>query len=963
MITSYVLKSFSRHKARTVIMVLALVVVTTMLVTLNNGVESLQRQIVEIVEREAGEHDITITRAETSPIQTIDVERVSTLLAATDPTVTAVYPRFLATVELQGQALSANETFEVEGSGTVGNASLLARVPEDELGQVTMLEGEYDLTGDRVVVLRVTADTFGLEVGDEVDLSYILPLSRLKGYDLPEDASVGRVTRRFTVSGVALATGLGGGGQNGILASVETVQDWLDLPGRAERLVVVLDETVYGSLNTQTSIFRVRRIAEKMYDALGNTSDVETYEFSLDKAQSLDFSDVAFAVLRSVSAVYGFLVMGVVGLLVYSIVNTNVEERRRDLAFLRVLGAKRRHLFGLVMIEVAIIGAIGVGLGTAAGQGISASVVAPIANTLITNAAEAAGEELGIEFQMAITVAAMVRATVIAAVVLTLSAIAPARKAAGTKVRHAINPGSADSIQIEDLARLRSRKFDVRIIIAGIVLTIMWLLIFIGNNFLFVQGNESVISVFMFSGMALLVIGVSLLFYALTIPFERVLILISGVISPRLSFFAGPNLVRAKQRNTVISLMVVFSATLPTFLGTMTALEQKNYDVEARFRYGAPVTAQVSRWGWRFFIQNEENNLLPSFLDEFRAVPGIARAVGLTAEHSSELTNRVALRDAAVQVQGLTGTLDGVVYADLTEYHVGGPHTFDQILSEPDTIILGVGYAEYMDLDVGDIVRVPGAGKDHAVDMRIVGLIERMPGFEGFSRNENYVRWGRSPGFVSLDTYIRLTTDPTVEDVCTRGYCSSAEREQPIITRIMATVEDGADEAEVISDLRELFSSRTDMWVRSTAEQIRSTEQSMRTMRTLMLIMTVLSFITSIFGVFAVVYVAVYVRRLEIGMLKAIGMRRRHLVGAFALEAVMMTVSASLAGVTAGTVLGYVFYISNNMMRNTPTQLTFDWVTTLAILSMVVLASVISATLAARGVVRSKVTRILREAW
>ncbi len=948
MIAQYVLKSFSRHKARTVIMVLALVVVTMMLVTLNNGVESLQRQIVEIVEREAGEHDITITRAETSPIQYIDVERVSTLLSTVDPTVTAIYPRFHATVELQGKS-------------EMGNASLVARVPEDELGQVTMLEGEYNLEGDRIVILRVTADTFGLEVGDEIDLSYILPLSRLKGYDLPADASVGRVTRRMTVSGIALATGLGGGGQNGILASVETVQNWLNIPGQAERLVVVLDESVYGSLNTQTSIFRVRHIAERMYDALG--SEVDTYTFSLDKAESLDYSDVAFAVLRSVSAVYGFLVMGVVGLLVYSIINTNVEERQRDLAFLRVLGAKRRHLFGLVMIEVAIIGAMGLGIGVTAGQGISASVVDPIANTLITNAAEAAGEELGIEFHMAITLAAMVRATVIAAVVLTLAAIAPARKAAKTKVRHAINPGSADSVQIEDLARLRSRKFDVRIVIAGIVLTIMWLLIFIGNNFLFVQGNESVISVFMFSGMALLVIGVSLLFYALTVPFERILIWISGAIVPRLSFFAGPNLVRAKQRNTVISLMVVFSATLPTFLGTMTALEQKNYDVSARLRYGAPVTAQISRWGWYFFAQNEENYLLPSSLDEFRAVPGIAKAVGLTAEHNSEVTNRVALRDASVLVQGLTGTLDGVVYADLTEYYVGGPHTFDEILSEPDTIILGAGYAEYMDLNVGDIARVSGAGKDHVVDMRVVGLIERMPGFDGFSRNENYVRWGRSPGLVSLDTYIRLTTDPIIEDVCTRGYCSPVERERPIITQIMATVEDGADEAEVISELRELFSDRTDMWVRSTAEQIRSTEQSMRTMRVIMLIMTVLSFITSIFGVFAVVYVAVYVRRLEIGMLKAIGMRRRHLVGAFALEAVMMTVSASLAGVTAGTVLGYVFYISNNMMRNTPTQLTFDWLTTLAILIMVVLASVISATLAARGIVRGKVTRILREAW
>ncbi|RLD00013.1 MAG: hypothetical protein DRI77_01465, partial [Chloroflexi bacterium] len=851
-------------------------------------------------------------------------------------------------------------TVELKGAGETGNASLLARAPEDDLGQVTMLEGEYDLEGDRIVLLRVTADTFGLKIGDKVDLSYILPLSRVKGHDLPENSSAGRVTRRFTVSGIALATGLGGGGQNGILASVETVQDWLGLPGRAERLVVVLDKSVYSSLNTQRSIFRVRRIAEKMYDALG--SEVETYTFSLDKAQALDFSDVAFAVLRSVSAVYGFLVMGVVGLLVYSIINTNVEERRRDLAFLRVLGAKRRHLFRLVMIEVALIGLMGVGLGIVTGQALSASVVAPIANYLIAQAGDV-GEELGIQFQMTITVAAMVRAGVIAAVVLALSAIAPARKAAKTKVRHAINPGSADSIQIEDLARLRSRKFDGRIVVAGVVLTIMWLLIFIGNNFLYVQGNESVVSVFMFGGMALLVIGVSLLFYALTLPFERILILLSNAVAPRLTFFAGPNLLRAKQRNTIISLMVVFSATLPTFLGTMTALEQKNYDVEARFRNGAPVIAEVSRWRRYFFSQSGEDGLLPGFLDEFRAVEGIEQTVGLAAEYHAEVTNKVELRDVAVQVQGLTGTLDGIVYADLTEYHAGGPQAFDEILSEPDTIILGAGYAEYMDLSVGDVVRVTGEGKDHVVDMRIVGLIERMPGFAGFSRNEQYVRQGRSPGFVSLDTYLRLTTDPTVENVCASGICSLAERERPVIARIMATTSESADEADVVADLRELFADQGHVWVQSTAESIRSTEQSMRTMRVLMLIMTVLSFITSIFGVFAVVYVAVYVRRLEIGMLKAIGMRRRDLVGAFALEAVMMTVSASLAGVTAGTVLGYVFYISNNMMRNTPTQLTFDWITTAAILVMVVLASVISAVLAARGVVRSKVTKILREAW
>ncbi|MBN1953801.1 MAG: ABC transporter permease [Anaerolineae bacterium] len=948
MIVQYVLKSFGRHKARLAIMILALLVVTAMLVTLNNGVESLQRQVVELVERFAGEHDVAVTRAETSPDQYVDVERVGTLLLAADPAVAAVYPRFHAVVELQHEAGS-------------GNASLVARAPDDDLGQVTVLEGAYDVQGDQVVVLRVTADTFGIEVGDEIDLSYILPVSRLPGQMPLENASVGRVTRRFRVSGIALATGLGGVEQNGILAGVETVQDWLGLPGRAERLVIVLDESVYGSVNTQASLFRVRRIAERLYDALGG--EAETYAFSLAKAQNLDMSDVAFAVLRSVSAVYGLLVMGVVGLLVYSLINTNVDERRRDLAFLRILGAKQRHLFGLVFVEVAVIGVIGVGLGILLGQALSAWVVSPIANYMIVQLGEGS-EELGIDFQMTVTIVAMTRAGLIAALILVLSAIAPARKAALTKVRYAINPGSADNIQIEDLARLRSRKFDFRIVIAGIVLTVMWGLIFVGTNFLFVQGNEAVISVFMFSGLALLVVGVSLLFYALTVPFERILIVISRFLMPKLAFFAGPNLLRAKQRNTVISLMVVFSATLPTFLGTMAALEQRNYDVDARFRSGAPVTVRLSRWwgGDDFFAPSGDNFCL-SDLAAFDSVAGVDRVVGLTASYRAQATNKVELRQTGIQIQGITASLDGVVYDDLTEYDAGGPQAFDVILAEPDTIIVGAGYAEFMDLAMGETMRVQGEGLDHWVDLRVVGLVERMAGFEGFARNESFVRWGESVGLVSLDTYIRLTTDPNVQQVCLLGVCSADEREQPLITRVMVTTVDGADEAEIVRNLREVFSDRSSIWVQSTEEDIRTTEQSMRTMRVLMLVLTVLSFITSIFGVFAVVYVAVYVRRLEIGMLKAIGMQRRELVGAFALESVMMTVSASLAGVTAGTVLGYVFYISNNMMRDMPTQLTFDWLTTLAILAMVVLASVFSASLAARGVVRRKVTGILREAW
>jgi putative ABC transport system permease protein len=59
------------------------------------------------------------------------------------------------------------------------------------------------------------------------------------------------------------------------------------------------------------------------------------------------------------------------GILV-SMVNT-MNERRRDLALMRALGARRRVVAGLLVGEAALVGAIGAGLGLALGHGIIAA--------------------------------------------------------------------------------------------------------------------------------------------------------------------------------------------------------------------------------------------------------------------------------------------------------------------------------------------------------------------------------------------------------------------------------------------------------------------------------------------------------------------------------------------------------------------------------------------------------------
>jgi ABC-type antimicrobial peptide transport system permease subunit len=810
-----------------------------------------------------------------------------------------------------------------------------------------------------------------LELGNEIVLSYVMPVPREIGETQAENISVNRISRRFTVSGIALQNGLGDNIQNGVLAHVETVQRWLNTPGRVERLVVALDQSVYNTVDVQTSVFRVRRIAEQMRAALETNAvaledEVDTFEFDINKAETLDGADLAFSMLQTMTMVYGFLSMGVVGLLIYSLINANVDDRRRDLAFLRILGARRRELFSLVLIETAIVGVIGVGLGTLAGQAVSTFLVDRAISSLIANMIENEGGLGGglvmAEVSLSLSPWSLLSTALIAGLVLLLSALAPARKAASTKIRYALDPGSADNIQLEDLAALRERTYNWNITLAGFVLTIMWGLVFVGQNYLFAQGNETVLGAFMFGGMALLILGVSLLFFTLTIPFERLALLVFRLITPRLTFFASRNVMRAKRRNTVIALMIVFSATLPTFLGTTAALTEANFDVNTRQSHGAPIDSRIQgggRYYFTFFNPEEAEYLRPNFLSRFTEVKDVGPAVGLTYHYNASTRNLVKLRETTVQVYGLTASPLSVVYSDLTEI-TGGEAAFERMFDEPDAIILTAGFAEYLDVGIGDTVMVEGEGLDHVVPMHIVGLVERLAGFWGIGRNLRNIRWGGSPGFVSMDTFLRLANDPNQETICIDGVCSDSERDAPVINRVLAGMEASADPQEVVKTLRKDLSDRNDIRISVTAEEVRAARQGFQTMRIVLLVLTILSLVTSVLGVFSVVYVTIQTRRLEIGMLKAVGITSWQLVGTFAIESLSLTVSATLAGTVAGTGLGYVFYLSNNMMQNVPTLPAFDTLTVTFVLVMVIIASLISATIASRGIVRQRVTQIMR---
>jgi len=659
-------------------------------------------------------------------------------------------------------------------------------------------------------------------------------------------------------------------------------------------------------------------------------------------ASTLSDASQVFLALQALINTYGLISLGVVGLLVYTLVMTNVQEQRRDMAVLRILGSQRRLLFGLVIVEVLVIGLIGIGLGVILGHALTAYVLVPILTYFLNQ------EGLILKLAPQVSLTTIVPPVISAFTVLILSSLKPANDASKTKVIYAINPTVADNIQLEDLAQLRERRPDGKMFLVGTSMVFVFILI-TGFEALGAFGGEILQIVFVMLALFGMILGVSLMFFILTVPFERLVLAFMRLISPRLTYFARRNVGRGKTRNTLISLLVLFSAVLPSFLGTQAQLELANDENRSRMHMGAPLKIET----YSRYYQGDEGPepLKPSFVHrELAAVPGIDEMVGVSYPYDSWVHDLVGLRNAPVNIYGIDGDLNQVVFTEMMEFSAGGPESLRTIIGEPGTVIISEGLADYLAVDVGDEIELQGEGLDNMSKARVVGIARRIPGLPDITRSRIAAR-SRSSVFVSLSHFGQLSTTldhtpPTPND--------------PLVEKVLATISSDAVPEDVAETIQEEYALQNNFWIDLLTWQLEQNQSDRVFFVALLLAMTGISFTTAVFAVFAVIYVTIYARRLEIGMLKSMGMLRSQLTGMLIVEAIAMTLGSALAGIVAGASMAYLNYYIDAVMSQMPTQFAVDTIATPAIIVMVVLASIMAAAFSARRIVRKSAVEILR---
>ena len=204
----------------------------------------------------------------------------------------------------------------------------------------TITEGNYVFSRNTIVLgSNVARDLGGAQVGDSVK---VLVVDRF-GQDQ---------IRRFTVTGIANSPG-GQGFDYTAVVHIDTLRDMMNRHGDTGSFMV--------KLNDPTKAFEVKEFFLRSFphdDFLA-----ETIEESAEQQLAGFRSGIAMI------SMIGYFGMGSSAFAILTIQIMLVSGKTREIGIMRAIGAKRKDILLIFILQGIIIGAIGAGVGTAAGLG------------------------------------------------------------------------------------------------------------------------------------------------------------------------------------------------------------------------------------------------------------------------------------------------------------------------------------------------------------------------------------------------------------------------------------------------------------------------------------------------------------------------------------------------------------------------------------------------------------------
>ncbi|CAB4882007.1 unannotated protein [freshwater metagenome] len=259
-----------------------------------------------------------------------------------------------------------------------------------------LTSGRYPTGGRDVVLDDQTASDGGYAIGDSVKIN----------------AEAG--SRSFTLVGIAQYNNVATPGDaTWALFDATTAMEFVAKPGFIDAVLVRGD----GSVTDAELAQRVQTALDQT-PALTPLQALTGAEITVQSQTEIQKGLGFFTIFLSI---FSFIALGVGCFVIYNVFSITAAQRRRENALLRAIGASRRQVTRLMLLEAAVIGLLGSALGLVAGAGLAVGIQVALN-----------GAGLGVPSRGLVITAGTVMVTVIAGLVTTLVAAAVPAISAGS---------------------------------------------------------------------------------------------------------------------------------------------------------------------------------------------------------------------------------------------------------------------------------------------------------------------------------------------------------------------------------------------------------------------------------------------------------------------------------------------------------------------------------------------------
>ena len=746
---------------------------------------------------------------------------------------------------------SARGEVSVDGARPIGRDGKVISVQgpprsgvawQGETGLVRLWEGRGPTKPDEVAINAGLADRGQFKVGGTIDVLTLEP------------------RQTFRIVGIyGFSNGRGSMGGDTQVAFTEPV---------AQKLMLG-ESNVYSSV-TVTAEPGVSRteLKDRVAKALGAGYTVRTGD---ELAASTAANGKAFLeIVRMVLLGFSGLSLLVGIFLILNTFNILVAQRTGELALMAALGARRKQIIGVVLVEAALVGAVASIVGIGLGIGVS----------LLLKMVMEANSGASLPVGLIVPPTDLVLAFTLGVVVTLVAALVPAVRASRVPPVAAMRASAAEQRSL------------TRITVLGAVPTVLGIAGVVAS----LADIGSLRWVALAGGIVLGLFGLAMLTPALSRSLLPALGRLVGWSMP--SKLGNRNAARNPRRTAITVATLVITLGLVGGVSVIAQSMRADLSGNATRDLGADLVISGDGVAGRAGgtgggpPRAANGRIMPTFsasvIDEARAVPGVSRAVAQYVD--------------TVQIDGVGAT--PAAAADLSQLSAvlnlkGSPRT-----PAPGDVVLDTATLQKLGKRVGDTVKLatPRVGWH---DYRISGSYE-----------PTYLL--RGPVFAPAEaSSLFVSAAPAI------GYVTLAQ---------------GADAAAVTRAVSRLVADNPEVTVQDQTQLADDAASQISIAETMLYVLLGLSVVIGILGIINTMALSILERTRELGLLRAIGMRRSHLVRMVVTESVVMSLFGAILGLVAGGAAGAAVVTVLGL-----SSLEIPWLSLAVFLGLAVVAGLIAA--------------------